>query len=425
MSDRLARFRSMCPSCGNWIELGNPMVIATDLGGWTHKDCAAVSLKVDVVERYKMAKDLPSKQLRKCAMTQGLQVTRNGRYMDNSEVLRAVIVYGSRDKFEAAIAVATGKSVELAGKKPQPLIDNEAVEKMVNEKVSALVEKAVDQAIEETKKSLGQYRPVEVHDTIKAPKKTKYTLPPQFERMLQLASQRVHILLVGPTGCGKTFLAERLAESIRTKAHPDGLPFYGISCSVGMSEAQLSGYLLPSGKGGQFEYWASLFVKAYTEGGLFLFDEIDASDGNTMTFMNAALSNKKMFVAQRLEGQVVEQHPDFVCAAAANTYGLGADDMYVGRNQLDEATLRRFRTGMVKVDYDPVVEEKIVNPKVLEFGRKIRVVIREHGFQKTMSTGEMLDMSKMVEAYNWDEKQFCEGFFSSWTQDELSKAGLL
>jgi hypothetical protein len=40
----------------------------------------------------------------------------------------------------------------------------------------------------------------------------------------------------------------------------------------------------------------------------------------------------------------------FVCIAAANTFGTGADRQYVGRNQLDESTLDRFRIGQIELD---------------------------------------------------------------------------
>jgi cobaltochelatase CobS len=36
----------------------------------------------------------------------------------------------------------------------------------------------------------------------------------------------------------------------------------------------------------------------------------------------------------------------------ANTFGTGADRQYVGRNQLDESTLDRFRIGQIERDYD-------------------------------------------------------------------------
>ena len=302
---------------------------------------------------------------------------------------------------------------DILAEKVEQIVSDSLPEK---DEVIALIKQLVEEMLPKVAP-----RQIEIKDEVGINKLKGFTLPACFERMVKLAASRVHILMVGPSGSGKTFLAERLAEAIRTKAHPKGLPFYGVSCSVGMSESQLSGYLLPSGKGGQFEYWSSLFVKAYTEGGLFLFDEMDAADSNTLTFINAALANSHMFVSQKITGQVVTRHPDFVCVAAANTWGFGADDMFVGRNQLDAATLRRFNVGLVKVDYDETVEKAIINDTILEYGLKVRSTIRQHRIKKTMSTGEMLDASKLLKAYEWSPKECFQGYFLNWTPDELGR----
>jgi cobaltochelatase CobS len=133
-----------------------------------------------------------------------------------------------------------------------------------------------------------------------------------------LASARMNILLIGPAGSGKTYLAAQVAECL-------GLPFAFISCSAGMSEGQLLGRLIPTGEGGKFEYLISEFVRCYENGGVFLFDEIDAADSNTLLVLTAALANGHMAVPNRPGNPIAKKHPDFVCIAAANTYGTGAD----------------------------------------------------------------------------------------------------
>jgi len=175
--------------------------------------------------------------------------------------------------------------------------------------------------------------------------RVKGTAHPSLSKVLMLAVARKNILLVGPAGSGKTFLAKQVSESLK-------LPFAHISCSAGMSEGQLLGRLLPVGKGGSFEYVISEFVRCYEEGGVFLFDEIDAADSNTLLVINSALANGYMALPNRSANPVAKRHPDFVCIAAANTWGTGADRQYVGRNQLDESTLDRFRIGQIAMDYD-------------------------------------------------------------------------
>tara|TARA_R110000824_G_scaffold75947_7_gene192594 strand:- start:2107 stop:2532 length:426 start_codon:yes stop_codon:yes gene_type:complete len=52
------------------------------------------------------------------------------------------------------------------------------------------------------------------------------------------------------------------------------------------------------------------------------------------------------------------RHENFVPLFLANTYGQGANATYVGRNQLDAATLDRF--AVVEYDYDERWEGRIV-----------------------------------------------------------------
>jgi energy-coupling factor transporter ATP-binding protein EcfA2 len=160
-------------------------------------------------------------------------------------------------------------------------------------------------------------------------------LHPMFGKVLRLVRAGLNVMLVGPAGSGKTTLAAQVAKAMQ-------LPFSTNSCSAGMSESQLSGWLLPTGDHGRFEYVPSPFVTAYENGGLHLFDEMDAADSNTLVFLNSAFANGHMSIAQRFTAPTVTKHSQTVLVAACNTFGTGADAQYVGRNAIDAATLDRF-----------------------------------------------------------------------------------
>lgn len=279
----------------------------------------------------------------------------------------------------------------------------------------------VDQIVRE---ELKKHRRIEV----KAPhrqraRKMSYKLPPVFEDIIQFASQRIHCMMVGPTGSGKTFLGERVAEAL-------SLEFAAISCSAGMSESKLEGSMLPTGKGGAFEYWPSSFVQMYEEGGVFLFDEIDASDPNTLTLINAALAGDRFFVEKRFENPEVVRHEDFICLAAANTWGQGADAQFVGREQLDAATLNRFSVGMVEVGYDQDVERWIVDQEMkdeeqakqlLAFCWAAREACMTHNIRRAVSTRFIKELAVMVEAYKWPQDKWEQQMFRGWSRTEVSK----
>lgn len=156
----------------------------------------------------------------------------------------------------------------------------------------------------------------------------------QVEGLLRLCALRENVLLVGMAGTGKTHAAEQAAQGLK-------LPFYAISVGAQTSKSDIIGYMNASGG-----YVQTLFRKAYEEGGVFLMDEIDAGNANVLIQVNAALSNHYC----AFPDSMVKRHKDFVFVASANTYGNGANRMYVGRNQLDAATLDRFTVMNWEVD---------------------------------------------------------------------------
>jgi cobaltochelatase CobS len=233
---------------------------------------------------------------------------------------------------------------------------------------------------------------------------------PEFKDVLLSASCGLNILLVGPAGCGKTHLAHQVAEAL-------GRPFASVSCTAGMSESALQGWLIPvEGYG----YLPSDFVKMYEEGGVFLFDEIDGSDSNTLLFLNQALANGSFFLPIRKDASIVKRHPDFVCIAAANTFGTGSNQTYAGRERLDESTLDRFRAGTIVLDYDQTFERKVVAPDLLAWGWAIRKRITEARLNRVMSTRFLLDATKLLKAGK-SVKAIQDTYFVGWKADERSK----
>lgn len=181
--------------------------------------------------------------------------------------------------------------------------------------------------------------PAEVRVTVALPDreiKFEGAVHHAFPKLLSAVTQRVNVMLVGPAGSGKTTAARKVAEIL-------GLDFQFTGAIA--SEYKLMGFVDAQGR-----VVNTAFRKAFLEGGLFLFDEKDASlPGATLAF-NAALANR---ICDFPDG-TYEAHPDFYAVAAANTYGSGASRQYVGRNQLDAATLDRYI--MIDWDYDEALE---------------------------------------------------------------------
>lgn len=183
-------------------------------------------------------------------------------------------------------------------------------------------------------------RPIEVK-TEKQTKKITGVQHNQLENLLKIVGTGQAVLLVGPAGTGKSHAAEVVADAF-------GLSFHAISVGSQTSKSDLVGYMTATG-----EYVRTQFREAYEKGGMFLLDEADAGNSNVLILLNAALSNGRMAFPDKM----VNAHPKFRMVATANTFGNGASRQYVGRNQLDAATLDRFAT--LVWDIDDKIEESL------------------------------------------------------------------
>lgn len=238
---------------------------------------------------------------------------------------------------------------------------------------------------------------------------------PKFESVLQLAQARKHIFLPGPAGCGKSHMAGQVAEAL-------GLKFGFISCSAGMSESQLLGRMVPAGEGGKFVFLGTQFLDCYENGGVFLFDEIDAADANVLLVVNTALANGHLSIPNRHEAPVAKRHPDFVCIAAANTFGRGADRQYVGRNELDESTIDRFRIGTVPMDYDERLEQQLCpDAKLAARLNGYRLRVRDNRLERVVSTRFIKEAYEMVSQWGWTYADVDAKLFAGWRADEIAK----
>lgn len=270
----------------------------------------------------------------------------------------------------------------------------------------------VKQESSQTIKKLIIKRPPSIKKTILK----DVALPAVFDRIKQLAEARRNILLVGPAGCGKSFIGQFMAQVL-------GLPFGTIACTAGMTETHLYGRSTPNIRTGKPEFTGTEFLRCYEGGGVFLMDELDAADNNVLLSLNAPLTpTGRCSVVNRPSKPFAERHEDFVMIATANTFGRGANRVYAGRTQLDEASIDRFRIGIVECDYDAVVEKRLCpKEEIREPLQKLRERIERAGLRRVLSTRFLEDAHVMHEHAGWDLKQILEVFYEGWTADDRAK----
>lgn len=188
-----------------------------------------------------------------------------------------------------------------------------------------------------------------------------------FPDILTTVNANIPTALIGPAGSGKSTVAEQVAKALEFK-------FYLQNAVTGTHE--LSGYLDAHGK-----YNTTTFREAFEKGGVFFIDEVDTSDAGAVKWLNSALANGYAMFPDKPDP--VNRHPKFRALIAANTYGTGADRMYVGANQLDASTLDRFV--FFDFGYDEKLEvalagnidwaKRVQELRAAAFAEKARIVI--------------------------------------------------
>lgn len=194
------------------------------------------------------------------------------------------------------------------------------------------------------------------------------------EPIIRIASMGHPIMMVGPAGCGKTTIGNHTAQALN-------LPFY-ITSTIN-SEHQLSGFV-----DGYGVYHRTPFRNAFEHGGVWVADEIDAWDAGALLAANSALANGYSVFPDN--PAPIARHINFRMVATANTFGHGADRIYIGRNDLDAASLDRFAT--VPIDYDLNLERIFCGGNIewLQYVWKIRKAVNENKIRHVVSSRAIL-----------------------------------
>lgn len=204
----------------------------------------------------------------------------------------------------------------------------------------------------------------------------------KFDEVLNIVNMDIPVYLTGKAGTGKNVICQQVATAL-------GLDFYFTNAVT--QEYKLTGFIDANG-----HYQETQFYKAFTNGGLFFLDEMDASIPETLIILNAAIANRYFdFPTGK-----VDAHPNFRVIAAGNTNGTGADNNYTGRYCLDRASLDRF--AKVHIDYSPKIEKSMArnNMPLIDFCHTFRSITEKAGIECLFSYRSLDRIAKLETVFN-------------------------
>ena len=218
------------------------------------------------------------------------------------------------------------------------------------------------------------------------------TVNKDFAKFCNIVQTGKPLYMYGPAGCGKSYTAKQIAEAL-------GLDYY--ETSQAMFAHDLKGYGDAAGR-----YVDTAFYKAFSKGGVFFLDEVDASAPEALVVMNNAIANKRFDFP--VVGNI-EAHPDFRVIAAGNTRMTGATIEYTARQMQDTSFKNRFFFATVTYDRDVFLQVCGGDAEIVNFGADLRSAARETGITQLFSYRQGADLAQLVECCEGDDAYLLRG----------------
>lgn len=296
----------------------------------------------------------------------------------------AVPTSGNADRVASAVRDVISDALRSVG------IDELAVKRLIDGALE-LERVKTNELIKDTRPNV-----THVHLTDGVVRPVKGVTHEVFPKVLRCVQRGQHVWMTGSAGAGKTTIAEQVAETL-------GLKFSSDSYNSQSSKTDIKGYKSVSDN----VYQSTGFRERFEHGGVYLLDEVDASNPNILTTLNSALSNSSM----NFPDGMVQRHPKFVAIAAANTWGNGATAEHVGRVAIDGATIDRFAMLHVPIDERMETElvrgtgiDMVVGMQWLGIVRQARRNVDNHGLKVIVSPRASIGGAHLLDSgFTWLE----------------------
>ena len=324
---------------------------------------------------------------------------------------------------------------------PQPKADGleSMITNMVLEQIGDTIEEGVGKAIEGTenamletfmeettkitekvdKKIATLQRPVKVYINDVEVKKVDGLKHKQFSKVLKCLKLFKRVWLMGPSGTGKSHLIEQCANALGFRKE-EGTYEY-VKGSAGVTESHLTGRMTFDGS-----FIDGSVARSFRNGTFLCLDEFDGFDANCGLVFNSVFDNQGILSTPNdKDNPFVLKDDGFNVAVASNTTGDGSDFEYVGRGQLDLATLDRLQSVKVFIGYDENIERALAGEftDLADMLWDLRRRCNETSVRKIVSTRLFIDGQKW-RLSGESNAGFIDTITEGWTKQECDKVDI-
>ena len=223
----------------------------------------------------------------------------------------------------------------------------------------------------------------------------------QLKPLIEVMGSGEPAMIIGPTGSGKTRVTHAVKQAL-------GCKHYAIrQVNKQTATHDLIGFNNATGN-----YVPGVFTKIIQDGGLAVIDEIDNGNSNVLMIIKGILSGH-IYMPYGMQ----EVNPACHLMCTANTWGLGPDREYIGRNALDVALLNEcvwvewpydanaeklWTLGLYKSVDEPKITQTQFD-KFIERFQAMREYAETHKIRVIFATRNLRQCINLMAKAGWDE----------------------
>ncbi len=216
------------------------------------------------------------------------------------------------------------------------------------------------------------------------------TVGSEREVFRRACSERLPVLLKGPTGCGKS----RLVEAV---AHELGRPLVTVACNDETSAADLLGRWLV--RGGETVWQDGPVTRAVRTGAILYLDEVAEAREDVIVVLHPLADHRRELFVDRHDETIVAP-PGFQLVASFNPgYRRGPKDLKPSTRQRFVAIAMRYPEAAIETEIVQTEAgcEASVAKRLVSFANKVRE-LHEAGLAETASTRLLVAAGRLVKA---------------------------